>query len=279
MIRMTMRALRTFILPIGLLAIPLFSVPSTALAAKPKPTPPGNHLNITKVAVDFDAETLTITGEQFSFVNTLEVTLGEFGLLNIVTTTDTEIVVDFPGGGLPDGDYLLTVSRGTGQSQNDEYDLTIGAVGPQGEQGDPGDDGAPGDNGSSCSIEGTTVSCTDGTSANVRGPEGPTGPSGPVNVSKSDFYSVTGSGTTTDDPIPFASCSCDDQQDVFIQFACAPSITSGAGDLPLLNLVIVNATNAVGVNELFCTYENPSAQTVTISCQLICWDLDGDHVP
>ena len=55
-----------------------------------------------------------------------------------------------PTGLFPVGDYLLTVSTGNGQSQNDEYDLTIGAVGPQGPQGDqglPGADGATGDQG------------------------------------------------------------------------------------------------------------------------------------
>ena len=58
-----------------------------------------------------------------------QVTLGEFGPLNLVgVPTDTEIVVEFPAGGLPAGDFLLTVSTGTGQSQNDEYDLTIGAA-------------------------------------------------------------------------------------------------------------------------------------------------------
>ena len=37
-------------------------------------------------------------------------------------------MVDLPVGIVP-RDYLITVSRGNGQSPNDEYDLTIGAVG------------------------------------------------------------------------------------------------------------------------------------------------------
>lgn len=144
------RSTRLLILMSLVAVVGLMSLPLAALAVKPAPTPPGNHLNITEVAADFDAKTLTITGENFNFGNTLDVTLGEFGLLNIVTTSDTEIVVDFPGGGLPDGDYLLTVSRGTGQSQNDEYDLTIGAVGPPGPPGATGMtgmDGMKGDKG------------------------------------------------------------------------------------------------------------------------------------
>lgn len=50
----------------------------------------------------------------------------------------------------PDGDYLLTVSTGNGQSQSDEYDLTIGGVGPKGDRGDQGqrgDQGAQGEQG------------------------------------------------------------------------------------------------------------------------------------
>ena len=113
------------------MVVGLMSFPLTVQAVKPASTPPGNHLNITEVEVNFDTSMIVSTGEHFSFGNTLEVTLGEFGPLNIVTTSDTEIVVDFPAGGFLAGvkDYLLTVSTGTGQSQNDEYDLTIGANG------------------------------------------------------------------------------------------------------------------------------------------------------
>ena len=73
---------------------------ASALADPTAPSPPGDHLIITEVAVDFDAKTLTITGEHFSFGNDLEVTLGGFGPLNIAAPapTDTDIVVDFPGG-------------------------------------------------------------------------------------------------------------------------------------------------------------------------------------
>ncbi len=112
---------------VSVLTVAVFVVgTTTTLAVKPNPTPPGNHLNITEVEVKFDTSMIVITGEHFSFGNTLDVTLGGFGTLNIVgVPTDTDIVVDFPAGGLPAGDYLLTVSTGTGQSKNDEYDLTV----------------------------------------------------------------------------------------------------------------------------------------------------------
>ena len=51
-------------------------------------------VSITEVATNFDLDTLTITGENFSFENTLEVTLGEIALNIPEVPTDTEIVVD-----------------------------------------------------------------------------------------------------------------------------------------------------------------------------------------
>jgi len=115
------------------------SISLNAMAA-----PPGGHLNITEVLVDFDAKTITIMGEDLDFGGELDVTLGDMGSLIVTTETPTLIVVDFPLEGLLDGDYLLTVSRGNGQSQNDEYDLTIGAVGPEGLQGVDGAQGQQG---------------------------------------------------------------------------------------------------------------------------------------
>jgi hypothetical protein len=116
--------------------------------------PPGQHLNITEVAIDNDSHTITITGTDLDFgPGPLSVTLGEIGEISGLclasAPTSTTIVCVFPlTGGLPPArDYLLTVSRGTGQSQNDEYDLTIGAVGPQGEVGEQGETGPEGPKG------------------------------------------------------------------------------------------------------------------------------------
>jgi hypothetical protein len=132
------RAILRSITMLGGLLIFSISIAGVTLAA----SPPGDHLNITEVFVDFDAETIHIMGEDLDFGRALDVTLGDFGSLNVTTETPTLIVVDFPAVGLPDGDYLLTVSRGNGQSQNDEYDLTIGAVGPEGPEGPEGPPGS-----------------------------------------------------------------------------------------------------------------------------------------
>lgn len=128
------RFLCTSILPLVLLA--------QSFAAQP-----GGHLNITQVLVDDpdNPTSLMIIGEQFDFgPGPLVVTLGEFGPLTIIgTPTDTLIEASLPAP-ISDGDFLLTVSNGGGQSEDDEYDLTIGAIGPEGPQGPQGEQGVPG---------------------------------------------------------------------------------------------------------------------------------------
>ncbi len=148
--------------------ITLFSLvnwSSLALAVKPDPSMPGHHLLIKGVEVVVDESTpettFTIKGQDFDFVNLsdLVVTLGDVGPLTIPgTPTDVEIVATYPAV-LAAGEYLLSVSTGSGQSRHDEYDLTIGAVGPQGEPGPQGPQGPQGEMG-------------------MTGPQGPVGPEG-----------------------------------------------------------------------------------------------------
>ena len=71
----------------------------------------------------------------------------------------------------PNGQPFDAVWQAIGllQTQIDEIELSPG---PQGEPGPTGNDG------SSCSISGTIVSCTDGTSSDVQGPRGEDGTSG-----------------------------------------------------------------------------------------------------
>lgn len=117
----------------------IFSTPHV-LAAQP-----GGHLNIEEVAVSVgDPDTtIEISGTDFEFGEPLEVTLA--GVPAIVTSsTDTTIIATVLTASYPAGDYLLNVSTGNGQSQNDEYDLTIGAVGPAGPAGADGEAGPPG---------------------------------------------------------------------------------------------------------------------------------------
>ncbi len=158
----------------------LVSVLAVATAAGAGGRQPGGHLRITEVLVDFAAEEIQITGEQFDFGRPLRVSLGQLGDISGLCAANFSppqiIVCDFSGPGLPpDGEYLLTVWTGEGQSQSDEYDLTIGAAGPQGPEGPPGPTGPTGPTGP----PGAPGDPGEPGEPGEPGPAGPTGPPGP----------------------------------------------------------------------------------------------------
>ena len=142
----------------GASVLVIFLIPQ-ALAA-----PPGGHLNIEEVAITSEGlnTTIEISGTDFDFGNPLEVTLAGVPA-TITSSSDTTIIVTVLTASYPAGDYLLNVSTGNGQSQDDEYDLTIGAVGPAGPAGADGAPGLPG---------------ADGADSTVAGPAGPAGADG-----------------------------------------------------------------------------------------------------
>jgi hypothetical protein len=123
----------------------------TFIALPALAAPPGAQLNIIEVQTDVSDPSnpkFTIFGENMDVgPGPLSVTLGaSTNVLNIISENPTVIEAEL-NETIPAGDYLLAVSRGIGKSQNDEYDLTIGAIGPkglQGERGPSGEDGSPG---------------------------------------------------------------------------------------------------------------------------------------
>jgi hypothetical protein len=144
----------------------LLVISSQAFAQQPE-------VNITEVFVDFDTMTIQIMGENFDLgPNPLTVTLGNFGSLNIISADPNLIVVDFPVGGLPEGDYLLTVFSGPGPRKNADHIVTVGATGPEGPGGPAGPTGPTGPQG-------------------VEGPQGPQGPQGPTPPDTSEVVSAT----------------------------------------------------------------------------------------
>ena len=180
----------------GIFLLSMSMVAPLAIAAPPGAAPPGGHLNITEVLVDDpdNPTSIMIHGERFLFGSPLTVTLADFGPLTIVgTPTETQIEALLPAGILP-GDYLLTVSvgvLGTGQSQNDEYDLTIGAVGAQGDQGVQGKIGPKGDQGDQ-GVQGKKGD------QGVQGKAGPDGPAGTIDLTKiTQVCTAPGAPTTT----------------------------------------------------------------------------------
>lgn len=173
-----------------LVCVLLIFVVSPSMAAKP----PGGHLNVEQVIVTVEDDgsgpvtRLIIVGEDLDFgPGPISVSLGGIGDLNVDDANDTVIQASVPTE-IPAGDYLLTVGNGNGQSQNDEYDLTIGAVGPQGPQGEAGPQGAVGRQGDS----GPQGDTGPQGPAGALGPIGPQGPQGPQGSAGADGMSIVG---------------------------------------------------------------------------------------
>lgn len=124
---MSTRLLRKIVLFGGMFLLIGVMMPLSAWAIAPGP--PRGFLTITEVSVIFGTpNTIEISGENFEplFPQNLNVTLGDYGSLDILDSSNTMIKAELPAG-IPGGDYLLTVSTGIGYWQIDEYDLTIRA--------------------------------------------------------------------------------------------------------------------------------------------------------
>lgn len=154
-------------------------VVQSVMAAKWADTPSGEDCIITEAVVDFNAQTVSIYGQNFECEN-LIVTLGDYGPLLIIScSTDPDHVISAT---LPqviqDGDYLLSIQTGPSVHQFDSYNLTIGAVGPQGPQGEQGPIGPTGLQGE----QGPQGEPGPQGDVGPQGPQGAIGPQGPPGV-------------------------------------------------------------------------------------------------
>jgi hypothetical protein len=135
---------------------------------------------IQEVFIDFTNQSITIEGNGFNTTGPVQVNLGLVGNIsslcnaNLVSNPQS-IVCNFSPGGLPpDGDYLLSVTTGTGnQTRSDTYDLSIGTIGPTGPQGPQGATGPTGATGPA-GPQGPAGA------TGAQGPQGPIGPQGPA---------------------------------------------------------------------------------------------------
>ncbi len=118
----------------GLLLLAVVCAPVALAKGKPDPGGPGFKLNIEEVFLsdpfdidDDEPSELEIFGKSLDYGDgPLEVTLGTFPPLVCSTQTPEYIKCDLPAGGVGvAGDYELVVSNGVGQTEADEYDLTI----------------------------------------------------------------------------------------------------------------------------------------------------------
>jgi hypothetical protein len=142
------------------LAAFLLLIPLAAQAQQPR-------LTILEAFVDSGRGQIHVFGRGFG--SAPDVRLGGIEL-GIVASTDHIITAILPG--FPDGSYRLRVARGPGDgaSQSDEFEVTIGVVGPEGPQGLRGPQGSQGPEGP----EGPQGA------QGPAGPQGSPGPSGPI---------------------------------------------------------------------------------------------------
>ncbi|MEO5896703.1 MAG: IPT/TIG domain-containing protein [Vicinamibacterales bacterium] len=132
---------------------------------------------------DRSNETLTIRGvnlgDRAAFV------YFEDQPMTILSATDQEVVVHLPAA-LPDGTYLVTVTRGKSTLARGAFSVALmttrsGLAGPAGPAGPPGAPGAAGPQGSAGSTGAAGPAGTQGPAGSVGSP-GPAGPQGPAGV-------------------------------------------------------------------------------------------------
>jgi len=122
---------------------------------------PDKQLVVLSAAVSRSAETLTLKGQNFG--STAPAVYCESMPLTVISASDTQLVVMFPAA-IPDGTYLVTVSRGNGKPDVGVFYATAQTIATvQGPNGPAGAQGSRGDMG-------------------PQGPEGPVGPAGPAGV-------------------------------------------------------------------------------------------------
>ena len=165
------------------LSVLFLLVSTTVLAQNAKP-------EITEVFVDTENNQLIISGSGFDSPD-VSVNLGGYPdalTLDTDLSTAEELVVDLPDN-VGAGDYKLTVSQGKKGKDQDDYDLTIGAIalagpagpaGPPGAPGPAGPEGAPGPAGAQgpAGPEGAAGPAGPEGLAGAQGPAGPGGPAG-----------------------------------------------------------------------------------------------------
>ena len=92
------------------------------------------QLVIAEARPDSDADTLTISGENFGSRPVVTLDLVP---LRIEEATDTQIVAVAPISLMPASEYLLTVSRGPSASEHASFDVSLGSTSPDTTAGAP----------------------------------------------------------------------------------------------------------------------------------------------
>jgi hypothetical protein len=130
-----------------LLSLLMTFTTQSALAGKWGGTPSPVDLQIQEVQLDLDRMKIIIMGFNFDNGSLPSVMLAGYPLtVESYDASDIRAALaNLPAEMTPlVGDFLVTVSTGSGATQFDSWSLTIGAVGPQGPKGDQGPQGPRG---------------------------------------------------------------------------------------------------------------------------------------
>ena len=239
-----------FKMPVLLFGIVLLStimVFSFAFAAT-KATNPA-QLKINYIYVDLIGGKISIEGVNFTKAKGIPVvTLGDLKLVIESTYTDMDTTLNAK---LPSefaaGDYLLTVTTGSGATDYDEYNLTIGATGLQGPKGDTGATSPQGLKGDT----GTTGLQGPKGDTGATGPVGPQGPIGPQGVQGPKDDTCASTGTTINVPTH--------------KFPTIQQAIDNASSGDIINVAAGVYTETLKINNKCLTIQGAGAGVTTIS--------------
>lgn len=143
----------------------------------------GGELRIATVETDLGDDTLTIRGTSFDNGGRPRVALGDVRL-EVVAYDATSILATPTSSTLEEmtGDHRLHVRTGPRSFQRDQWDLTVGEVGPRGPVGAAGEAGPPGPTGAAGPPGSAGAPGSQGAPGpqGARGPEGLQGAAGPA---------------------------------------------------------------------------------------------------
>jgi hypothetical protein len=190
---METKRLKRIVLLFGVALLLIVMVFPSAFAATKGTNPAQLKIYSVDATTTLSSNIIYIEGINFTKAKGAPVVTIDNKLMKLVgTATDTTIAAEYIAPHAPQpGDYLLTVTTGSGATDYDEYNLTIGAAGSQGPagpqgpigltgpQGPAGPQGAPGPQGSAGSIGLKGDTGAQGIQG-VQGPVGPTGATGPI---------------------------------------------------------------------------------------------------
>ncbi|HZH18454.1 MAG TPA: hypothetical protein VE057_29165 [Archangium sp.] len=232
-----------------------------------------NRLVITNVEVDSAQGQMFIHGRNFGTLTGVAPTvhLMEIGV-DVKTYGPYTVVVALPPVLQRAGSYLLTLSTGPNVEQNDSFEVTLGAVGPQGPKGDKGDKG---DTGAQGPVGATGAQGVKGDKGDT-GAQGPQGAQGPVGATGAEGpqgpQGVPGyTGALACRVVAGPASSSYAYPGSYVGCGYGESLTGGTCYSNASTVGAVSNVGSVGgVLSYTCTLRGPASTTARATAEAIC---------